>query len=101
MSSCIFFSFFFFPLVSGHTFEQVWINAGGIKIWEDDSVTMLDVLINNNLKFDNHVTDLCKKGGKKYFCFNKVTFSQNENFNEIFFWLSILILPTNLDVYQP
>ena len=48
-------------LVSGHKFEHVWINVGGIKIWEGDSVTMLGVSINNNLKFDNHVTNLCKK----------------------------------------
>ena len=49
-------------LLSGHKFEQVWINIGGIKIWEGDSVTMLGVSINNNnLNFDNHVTNLCTK----------------------------------------
>ena len=52
-------------LVSGHKFEHVWINVGGTKIWEDDSLTMLGVSINNNLKFDNHVTNLCKKAGRK------------------------------------
>ena len=52
-------------LVSGHKFEHIWINVGGTKIWEDDSVTMLGVSINNNLKFDNHVTNLCKKAGRK------------------------------------
>ena len=91
--------------VSGHKFEHVWINIGGVKIWEADSVTMLGVSINNNLKFDNHVSNLRKKSGKKTFCFDKVsqniTFSQNENINEIIFRLSILILPTNLGVYQP
>ena len=31
-------------LVSGHKFEHVWINVGGTKILEDDSVTMLGVV---------------------------------------------------------
>ena len=66
---------------------------------------MSGVSINNNLKFDNLVSNLCKNTGKKTFCFDNVSqniiFSQNENINEILFRLSILILPTNLVVYQP
>ena len=34
-------------------------------MWEADSVTMLGVSINNNLKFDNHVSNLSKKAGRK------------------------------------
>ena len=52
-------------IVSGHKFEYLWINVGSNKIWESDSVTMLGVQFDRNLKFDNHVNKLCKKTGKK------------------------------------
>ena len=53
-------------IVSGHKFEHVWINEGGVKICGADSVTMLGVFINNNLKFDNLVSKLCKKGEENF-----------------------------------
>ena len=46
-------------LVSGH----LWINVGSTKIWVSDSVTMLGIQFDRNLKFDNHVNKLCKKAG--------------------------------------
>ena len=52
-------------LVSGNKFEHLWINVGGTKIWESNSETMLGVQIERNLKFDKHVTELCKKAGRK------------------------------------
>ncbi len=52
-------------LVSGSKFEHLWINVGGTKIWASNSETMLGVQIERNLKFDNHVTELCKKAGRK------------------------------------
>ena len=35
--------------ISGHKFEHVWINVGGVKVRDADSVIMLGVSINNNL----------------------------------------------------
>ena len=52
-------------LVSGHKFEYLWINVGCAKIWESDSVTLLGVQFDRNIKFDNHVNKLCKKAGRK------------------------------------
>ena len=52
-------------LVSGHKFEHLWINVGGTKIWESNAETMLGVQIERNLKFDNHVTTLCKRASRK------------------------------------
>ena len=52
-------------LVSGHKFEHLWINVGDTKIWESDSLTMLGVRFDRNLKFDNHVNEICKKAGRQ------------------------------------
>ena len=52
-------------LISGHKFEHLWINVGGTKIWESNSVTLLCVQIDSSLKFDKHVIELCKKAGRK------------------------------------
>ena len=52
-------------LVSGHKFEHLCINVGSTKIWESNSVTMLGIQFDRNLKFVNHVNKLCKKEGRK------------------------------------
>ena len=50
---------------SDHKFEYLWINVGGGKMWESNSVTLLGVHIDSSLKFDKPVTELCKKTGWK------------------------------------
>ena len=52
-------------LISGHKYEHLWINVGRAKIWENNSVTLLGVHIDNSLKLDKHVTELCKKSGNR------------------------------------
>jgi len=52
-------------LVSGHKHEEMWIRVGQDKIWEDKSVKLLGVTIDNSLKFDQHVTDICSKANRK------------------------------------
>ena len=52
-------------LISGHKYENLWINVGGAKIWESNSVTLLGVHVDSSLKFNKHVTELCKKADSK------------------------------------
>ena len=48
-------------LVAGHKFEHTWVRVGPDKKWEDHSVKLLGVSIDNELKFDNHVLNIIKK----------------------------------------
>jgi hypothetical protein len=40
-------------------------NIDGVQIPCVDQITLLGVLFDNQLKFDGHVTELCKKAGKR------------------------------------
>ena len=42
-------------------FEYTWVRVGPDKIWEDRSVKLLGVSIDNELKFDKHVLNIIKK----------------------------------------
>ena len=52
-------------LVSGHKYEHTWANVNGVKIWEERNVKLLGLTIDNQLKFDKHVLDLCAKANRK------------------------------------
>ena len=56
------------------------------------SVTMFGVSINNNLKFDNHVSNLCNKAGRKLSALtrlaNTLLLHKMRNINEILFQLN-------------
>ena len=38
-------------LVAGHKSEHIWVTVGLNKIWEDHSIKLLEVSIDNELKF--------------------------------------------------
>ena len=52
-------------LFSGYKFENLWVRIGNQKIWEESNVKLLGVNIDNQLKFDSHINDLCSKASKK------------------------------------
>ena len=52
-------------LISGHRYELVFANIGENKIYEEKEVKLLGVTIDNELKFDKHVSDLCNKANRK------------------------------------
>ena len=52
-------------LVSGFKYEQTWTKIEYDKIWEIADVTRFSVKIDNNLKFDNHVSKLYSKAISK------------------------------------
>ena len=52
-------------LVSGHRYEHMWFRVGQDKIWEDKEAKLLGITIDNDLKFDRHVSDICLKANRK------------------------------------
>ena len=48
-------------LVARHKWELVWATIDDIKIWEEESVKLLGVTIDNKLRFDDHLSEVCKK----------------------------------------
>ena len=48
-------------LVAGHKFAYTWERVGPDKIWEDHSIKLPGVSIENKLKFDKHVLNIRKK----------------------------------------
>ena len=52
-------------LVCSYHFEQLWIKVGDNKTWEKSLVKLLGVTINNELKFDKYVTEICAKANRK------------------------------------
>ena len=43
----------------------VWIDVSNITIMSEEIVKPLGIYINNKLNFDYHISQLCKKAGKK------------------------------------
>jgi len=55
-------------LVSGYKHETMFANIGENKIFENRNVKLLGVTIDNELKFDSHVSELCNKANRKLSC---------------------------------
>ena len=52
-------------LIAGNKHEQIWVNLREKKIWESSTTKLLGVSIDNQLKFDSHVLNICAKAGRK------------------------------------
>ena len=52
-------------IVSGYKHEHIWTKIGKDKIWESSDVKLLGVTIDNELKFDKHVSKICSKASRK------------------------------------
>ena len=51
--------------VSGHKFEHLWAKIGNDKSWETRTVKLLGITIYNELKFDEHLNNVCLKANRK------------------------------------
>ena len=60
-------------LVSGFKYESIWAIIGQSKIWEGKSAKLLGINIDCDLKFNDHVSTLCKKAGLKLTALCRVT----------------------------
>ena len=52
-------------LITGHRFEHLWLNFGETQVWEKNQVKLLGITIDNELKFDDHITKICRKANIK------------------------------------
>ena len=52
-------------LVSGHHYEEMFVNIGKDIIWESKTVKVLGITIDKELKFDKYINQLCSKTNKK------------------------------------
>ena len=52
-------------LISTNSPEHLWIQVGEQVIWESLYKKLLGVTIDNDLKFTQHIQDICKKAGAK------------------------------------
>ena len=60
-------------LVAGHKSEHTWVRVGPDKIWEDHSVKLLGVSVDNELKFDKHVLNIINKANSKLSALSRLT----------------------------
>ena len=51
--------------ISGHKFEHLWAKTGDDKICKTGTVKLLGVTIDNELKFDEHLNNVCLKANRK------------------------------------
>ena len=80
----------------------VGIEVANVTIMSEEKVKVLGIHIDNRLNFDYHISQLCKKAGKKIACFNS-SFQIHGHFTtqincKCFYNVSVLILSFNLDV---
>ena len=52
-------------MISGTVNEHLWIRVGEERIWETIQEKLLGVTIDKDLKFDSHISTICKKAGQK------------------------------------
>ena len=51
--------------VSGNKYEHMWARVGSDLIWKSRTVKLLGITIDNELKFDVHISNICKKAQRK------------------------------------
>ena len=52
-------------LVSENKNGQMWVKLERDIVWESNDVKLLGITLNNKLKFDKHVFNICSEGNRK------------------------------------
>ena len=52
-------------LIGGKKYEHIWAKIGKDIIWESNNVRLLGITIDNELKFEKHLEELCVKANRK------------------------------------
>ena len=84
------------------TNKPVGIKIGDYKIDSSECQKLLDVKLDSNLYFNDHISDLCKKASRKISALARVSpfmiLSKRKLIMNAFFYLTVPLLPTPLDV---
>ena len=59
-------------LISGNKNEQMWVKLDRDIVWESSDVKLLGITLDNNLKFDKYVSNICSKANRKLSVFTRV-----------------------------
>ena len=60
-------------LISGNKNEHIWAKVGNEKILESKPVNLLGITIDNKLKFNEHVTNICMKASRKISALSRIS----------------------------
>ena len=91
-------------LITGHRFEHLWLNVGETQVWEKNQVKLLGITIDNELKFNDHITKICCKAKSKLSALSRLarylSMEQKKASLHVVYRGSVQILSFNLDVRQ-
>ena len=59
-------------LISGNKNEYMWAKLDEDIVWESNDVELLGVTIDNNLRFDKHLSNICLKANRKLSALTRV-----------------------------
>ena len=59
--------------ISGHKFEHLWAKIGDDKIWETGTVKLLGITIDNELKCNKHLKNVCLDVNRKLSALMRIT----------------------------
>ena len=62
----------FHLLISGNKNEQMWAKLDRDIFWECNDIKLLGITLDNNLKFDKNVFNICSKANKKLSALTRV-----------------------------
>ena len=51
----------------------MWLDVGNNRIWESNYEKMLGILIDDSLKFDYYVAEICRKSSRKLTALTRLT----------------------------
>ena len=52
-------------IIPGKKNEQMWAKLYRDIVWESNDVKLLGIILDNNLKFDGHMSNICSKTNRK------------------------------------
>ena len=62
----------FHLFISGNKFEHLWTKIGNNRIWENRTVKLIGITTDNELKFDEHLSNACLKPNRKLFALMRI-----------------------------
>ena len=60
-------------LIAGFKHEHIFVNLGDTRIWESNEEKLLGVTIDKEMKFNEHISTLCKKVNRKISALSRVS----------------------------
>ena len=60
-------------LISIYKHENIWARIGDVKNWDSLKQKLLGVVIDRDLSFNEYVSSLCKRAGRKLFVLSRLS----------------------------